>query len=283
MNILERLNRNTPLLFDGAMGTMLMKYLQRPRDSAEENLLHPETVKRIHGEYLAAGSDVITANTFGAYKANLYDIDGAVVRGVSLAREAVNGLLYPSAKYVALDIGSLGELLEPYGEMTEAEAAAKFKRVIKAGAQLADLILIETFADLDEARIAYLAAREYSDLPVFITLSFNENKRTFMGASVADYAKFINTFKPDAAGFNCGAGPDKLLPLVQELSPLIKTPLMVQPNAGTPSFINGAAVYTLSPEDFAAQSLELLKAGAQILGGCCGTEPGHIRELKKVL
>jgi 5-methyltetrahydrofolate--homocysteine methyltransferase len=262
------------ILFDGGMGTELMKRLGKPEISPWENLLHPETVVGIHKDYCAAGCDVLTANTFGAYALKArgrFDADAAARRAIGNAQAALSA--FPDKKrLIALDVGSLGALIEPYGDLSETEAFDNFARLIKSGAG-ADFICIETMSDLNECRIALEAARAAGGLPVVVSMTFDERGRTFMGATIEQFAELAGAFRVAAAGFNCGLPPEKFPPLVREWKRRSGLPLIVRPNADAATAV----------EDFAKEAAALVEAGVPVIGGCCGTGPEHIKALRERL
>lgn len=266
------------LVLDGAMGTML----QRAGLSAGENpallsLTAPETVEGIHAAYLDAGSRVVFANTFSAAAPKLEGSGVSVEQAVSAAVRLAKRAAAPRGGFAALDIGPIGELVEPLGPLAFEDAVSIFARQIRAGAQAgADLIAIETMMDLYETKAALLAAKENCDLPVFVAMTFEANGRTFTGCDVPAMAVTLEGLGADAIGFNCSVGPRQLVPLVQELRRWTSLPIIAKPNAGLP---NAAGSYDLSPEEFASGMAELVGAGASIVGGCCGTDPVFIRAL----
>ena len=267
--------RDNIAVFDGAFGTMLQQSGARVGTVPEEvNLTQPHIVAGIHRAYAAAGADVITANTFGANEKKAGSLARAqelIAAGVRLAREAAPG------KFVALDIGPIGMLLEPMGSLSFEEAYGIFARTAEAGAKAgADLILIETMADLQELRAALLAAREHCDLPVLCSMTFEENGRTFAGCDPACYALAASPLA-DAVGVNCSLGPQKLLPIVQTILDYTEKPVIVQANAGLP---DARMHYDVSAEEFAAVYGQFLQMGVRIVGGCCGTTPDYIRRLR---
>jgi len=268
-------------LFDGGMGTMLQKAGLEAGQSPERlNCTDPETIEKIHAAYAGAGADILTANTFGASRRKLgEDPAPYIAAGVALARRAAG-----PDRCVALDVGPLGALLEPYGEMSFDEAYEMFAEIVEAGAEAgADLVLIETMSDLLEAKAALLAARERTSLPVFVTMTFGEDGRTFLGVDPAAAAVTLTSLGADVVGLNCSMGPRELRPALLELLRATHLPVMIQPNAGLPRLVDGETVFDVGPEEFAACAAAFLDDGAAILGGCCGTTPDHIRALRRLL
>ena len=244
------------------------------------NLTVPETVKAIHTAYAAAGADILTANTFGASRQKLgEDPAPYITAGVRLARQAAG-----ENTLVALDVGPLGVLMQPFGELSFEEAYSLFAEIVEAGAKAgADLILIETMSDLLEAKAALLAAKERTSLPVFVTMTFGEDGKTFLGTDPAAAAVTLTSLGADVIGLNCSAGPRELRPLLDVMLQNSHLPVMIQPNAGLPRLKGGETVYDVRPEEFAQWGRAFLDDGAAILGGCCGTSPDHIRALRGLL
>ena len=252
------------LFFDGAMGTMLQNYgMPGNTSSGTQNIERAEIVIDIHKQYLDAGADVLTANTFGVYD------EKTIALAINHARKA-------GGKLVAMDIGPTGQLLEPFGDLTYDECYENFLQASEAGAKAgADLILIETMMDLNELKAAVSAAKTTS-LPVIATMSFDQNGKTIMGASPQSMASLLESLGADALGMNCGYGPDLYETLVIELT--TKLPILIQPNAGLPEIVDGKAAYNMSAQAF-AQSMAKISTTAKLLGGCCGTTPEHIKEM----
>ena len=273
--------KNDILLFDGAMGTMLQERGMKSGALPEElNLTSPEIVTEIHKEYVRAGADVVTTNTFQAHELKLLGkstVEEIVSAGVNCARMA-------GARFVALDIGPLGQLLAPLGAISFERAYEIFRRQMIVGEESgADLILIETISDLYEAKAAILAAKENTNLPVFCTMSFQENGRAFLGCNPLTAVLTLQGLGVDALGVNCSLGPELLKPVVEIMLKYSRLPVIIQPNAGLPILQNGAPVYKSLPMQYAAHVLEMVRRGARIIGGCCGTTPEYIRIMRNQL
>lgn len=272
------------LFFDGSMGSLLIqKGIQSEGDPSLLNFTHPEVIEEIHRSYALAGADFMTTNTFGANRYKLegskYTVDQVVTQAVELAKRVANK--NDHKKYVALDIGPTGRLLEPMGQMTFDEAYDVFKEQVLAGEKAgADLVIIETMSDLLEAKVALLAAKENSKLPVIVTMTFQENGRTLSGSPAEVVALTLEANGADVVGINCSTGPDKMKGLVEKMRRILTVPILVQPNAGLPRHIEGSVQYDLSIEDYVVQMEALGDKGAHILGGCCGTTPAYIKALK---
>ena len=262
------------VIFDGAFGTMLEASGVKTGTVPEMLVLtDPEPVKAVHRAYAEAGADVISADTFGANVLKAGEKSDEIIRAaVKLAREAAPD------KIIALDLGPTGQMAEPVGTMTFEEAYNAYARAVKAGSE-ADVVLIETMSDLTELRAALLAAKENSALPVIASMTFDENMRTFTGVSVECYA-LAATPLADVIGVNCSLGPKQLLPVVKRLLASTDKPVIVQANAGLP---DPEGRYSVGAEEFARYCLEYAESGVSVIGGCCGTTPAHIAEIKKVV
>ena len=264
------------LILDGGMGTMLQARGLPPGAQPELwNLTHPDVIEAVQHEYVLAGSRVLYTNTFGASAPKLRrsgaSVHDVVTAAVQIARRAAGG-----KALVALDIGPLGELLEPMGQLTFEAAYEYFKELAVAGAEAgADLAVIETMTDLYETKAALLAVKENTALPVFVTMSFEENGRTFMGCTVQSMARTLEGLGADAIGVNCSVGPDLMRPVLAELCRATRLPVIAKPNAGLPDPVDGS--YSMGPEEFAALVAPLADLGVTIFGGCCGTNPEYIR------
>lgn len=274
------LNENEFVFLDGGMGTMLQKNGLKTGGVPELlNLEQPELITKIHKAYVEAGSQIIYANTFGANSYKMAEtgktVDELIKAAVKNAKLAADG-----KALVALDIGPVGQLLEPTGTLTFEQAYDYFKEEIIAGAD-ADVIVIETMTDLYEAKAALLAAKENSDLPVIVTMTFEQNLRTFTGCSVGAMALTLEGLGADAIGVNCSLGPREFAPVIEELSKWTSLPIVAKPNAGLPDPVTNE--YDVTPEEFAESAAGLVKYGIKLTGGCCGTDPDYIRELKKAL
>ncbi len=264
---------------DGAMGTMLQKSGLCPGRCPEALCLtNPDGVTAIHRAYLAAGSQIAYANSFGANRYKLagtgYAVEALVSAAVACARAACAG----SGARVALDVGPIGQMLEPYGTLSFEEAYDIYREVMLAGAAAgADLIALETMTDLYEVKAAVLAAKEHTRLPVFVTMTFEENGRTFTGCTVEAMAAVAEGLGADAVGMNCSLGPRELYPLVERLCALTALPVVVKANAGLPDPATGE--YHITPAAFAGEMARFAALGVSYMGGCCGTDPACIAML----
>lgn len=267
------------LFFDGAMGTMLQKNGLKTGELPENmNLTHPDVLLKIHREYLDSGCNVITTNTFGANSLKFNNVDEIISSAVSLAKKSTED--YDRDTFVALDVGPIGRLLEPCGDLPFNDAYELFKEQVIAGEKAgADLVLIETMGDLYEIKAAVLAAKENTDLPVLVSMIFDEKGILLTGADIKTAVVTLEGLGVDGIGMNCGLGPDQMLELLKEMQKYSSTPIFIQPNAGLPVSVNGKTTYNVTAEEFARKQLSILHNGACALGGCCGTTPEHIRAM----
>lgn len=277
--ITDRLGKEW-IYFDGGLGTMLQERGLPGGEYPETwNLTHPEELIAIHKAYLEAGCHVINANTFGANGLKFDNVEEIITAGIQLAKEAKKQAGCMDA-YVALDIGPTGKLLEPMGDLPFEKAVSYFAQMVKAGVKAgADLILIETMSDTYEAKAAVLAAKENSNLPVIVTMIFDENQRLLTGGSVESAVAMLEGLRVDALGINCGLGPKQMLPVVKRIREVSSLPIIVNPNAGLPVQVNGKTVYDLKADDFAQAMVKIAQIGVQGLGGCCGTTPEYIQKM----
>lgn len=286
MDILAYLKDNT-LVLDGAMGSLLLaRGMGRDERSEQWVLTHPEEVKSVHRAYFDAGSNAVLTDTFGANR--LYHGDGElreiVTNAVRLAREAAAESGAPQIKFVGLDIGPCGRLIEPLGEFDFDEAKELFAQVVRYGAEAgADFVFVETMYDLGETRAAVTAARENCSLPVFMSNTYGEGGRLMTGAGPEEVVALAEELGVSAVGMNCSVGPEGMAALGEEYLRLTDLPVIIKPNAGLPEIVNGTAIYKTTPEAFAAAVAALAKKGAKCVGGCCGTTPAHLAALAKAL
>ncbi len=265
--------------FDGAMGTMVQKYGLKAGENPELfSLTHPEVIAQIHQSYLKAGANILSANTFGANAHKLASCGHSpaeiISASIAIAKTSAHG-----NAYVALDIGPIGELLEPMGTLSFDDAYSIFQEEVIAGEKAgADLILIETMADLYEIKAAVLAAKENTNLPVFVTLTVEESGRTYTGCDLESFAVLAEGLGVNAIGLNCSLGPIQMLPHLKRLLSLTSLPVIFQPNAGLPKVENGMTTYDITPEQFGFCQREAVMNGACVIGGCCGTDPKYIAQ-----
>lgn len=282
-HLAEALAGRAYLLFDGGMGTLVQAAGLHTVHAVPDllNLTHPEAIVAIQRQYVEAGADCITTNTFSANRLKLASTDATVAEVYAAAAANARAA---GAPLVAGDIGPTGALLEPLGTLTFDEAFDIFsEQACAAEAAGCDLIVVETMADLLEAKAAVLAAVESTTLPVFATMTFGEDGRTFLGTTPAIAATTLSALGASAVGLNCSLGPVELAPLVEELAPHNRALVMAQPNAGLPRIQDGETVFDVGPDEFARAMEAILDAGATVVGGCCGTTPAHIAALSALL
>ena len=282
MNIRERLGKEL-LFLDGGMGTLLQAEGLAPGELPETwNIEHPEKVEAIHRRYYEAGSDVVLANTFGAnvckFHDDRYTVEEVIRAGIANAKRT--GEQIGKETYVALDMGPTGKLLKPMGDLDFDDAYEAFAEAVRYGEKYgADLIHIETMSDTYEVKAAILAAKENSSLPVFVTMIFDERGKLLTGGDVPSVVAMLEGLRVDALGLNCGLGPKQMLPILNDLRRYTSLPIIVKPNAGLPKQKNGETYYDVEPDEFARIMQEVVKGGACVIGGCCGTTPEHIKKL----
>ena len=295
-----------PLLLDGGMGTLLQERGLRAGETPEDwNVERPDDIAAIHRAYIEAGAEVIYTNTFGANRLKYHGrheleevIRGALDIAVKSKSEVVgvqrrSGLPSASSIKIALDIGPTGKLLKPAGDLEFDDAVAAFAETIKIATSTVrlrlptttffgpDLIVIETMGDILELKAAVIAAKETCDLPVWATVAVDADGKLLTGGSVECVATLLESLGVDAYGFNCGLGPDRMLPHVERLAKLTTKPIIVKPNAGLPTLVGGRTVFSFGPDEFAGHVAKLVSAGASIVGGCCGTTPAHIARVRE--
>ena len=289
-SILERLKKGEILVADGAMGTMLFERGLRSGDCPELlNLSKPEILEEIAQIYFEAGADIIQTNTFGGSPPKLsdYGLEDKCEEINSKAVECVRKVIGDNA-YISGSCGPSGRLLKPYGDTETEILLAGFERqmdaLMKAGI---DIICIETMTDLHEATLAVRAAKNINpDIPVMVSMTFDKIPKgyyTIMGVNIEDAVKGLEDAGADIIGSNCGNGIDNMIEIAIQIKELSDRPILIQSNAGIPENRNGEIVYPESPSYFEDKTLELIKAGVSIIGGCCGTTPEHILAIRKVV
>lgn len=268
---------------DGGTGTLLQEAGLPLGELPERwNITRPEVIKNIHKAYFDAGSNVVATNTFGAnpFKFTDGELEEIVRAAVENARCAMRETAGTQAKFVALDIGPLGKLLKPYGDLDFERAVAAFAKTVKLGVRYgADLVLIETMNDCLETKTALLAVKENCDLPVLVSCAYGSDNKLMTGATPAAMVAMIEGMGADCVGVNCSFGPSQTAKIVDELLETASIPVLVKPNAGLPTAVQGKTVYDVSEPEFAAAMQGFVKKGARLVGGCCGTTPVYIQEL----
>ncbi|MBQ7043390.1 MAG: homocysteine S-methyltransferase family protein [Clostridia bacterium] len=260
--------------FDGGLGTMLQAGGLRAGELPEKlNLTNPELVYSVHNAYAQAGADIISTNTFGLNSLKFDNVPEIARAAVALAKK--------TGKKVALDMGPLGKLLKPSGELEFEEAYELYKEVILCAKDDVDIIFFETMTDLYEIKAGVLAAKENCNLPVFVSMMFDSNGRLLTGADIETAVTTLEGLRVDAIGMNCGLGPAEMLPLLKKMRSLTSLPMLANPNAGLPRSENGKTVFDVDAETFAKNAQDIADIGMSYLGGCCGTTPAHIEALIK--
>lgn len=282
MRLSEYLKNNIVIL-DGGMGTLLQARGLQPGEAPERwNLTHPDDIIDIHKSYYDSGSNIVNTNTFGANTLHfdseeLEEIIKAAVDNAVKARELS---VSAKEKFIALDIGPTGRLLKPMGDLDFEDAVEVFAHTVRLGVKYGvDLIMIETMNDSYETKAALLAAKENSELPVFVSNAYSENQKLMTGASPAAIIAMLEGMGADAIGVNCSFGPDKLAPIIREYLRFASVPVMLKANAGLPHSENGRTVYDIGADVFSDITAELVGDGVRIAGGCCGTTPEYISQL----
>jgi 5-methyltetrahydrofolate--homocysteine methyltransferase len=289
-NILNRLQRGEVIVGDGALGTMLMQRGLKHREPPESfNILKPEVLEEMASLYLEAGAEIVSTNTFGASPLRLQQFsmekDTEILNhcAVEAVRRAVG-----NKAYVSGSIGPSAKMMKPLGDALPEEILASFKRqssaLLEAGV---DLICIETMTDAAEAVLAIQAVRSLSPkIPIMATITFGKIPRgyfTLMGNSIKDSVSMLHTAGADIVGSNCGNGSEAMVEIAREFRKHTSAPVAIQSNAGLPSSCEGKLIYPETPEYFSEKAAELIDLGVQIIGGCCGTTPDHIRAVRRVV
>ncbi len=283
MNIIEFISNNVTVL-DGAMGTMLQKRGLKIGELPERwNISHCKTIKEIHLEYLNAGADVITTNTFGAnlLKFDAVELEEIVKNAVLNAKNAIkeSGL---KNKFIALDIGPSGKLLAPYGDLDFEKAVEVFGFTAKLGEKYgADLVIIETMNDLYETKAAVLGVKENCNLPIFVSNAYSEGGNLMTGSSPLEIVTTLEGLGVIALGANCSFGPNGLRPIIEKVVEYSSTPVLFMPNAGMPKIVDGKTTFDISIDEFTLEVKKAVENGVRIIGGCCGTTPDYIRSIKE--
>ena len=289
MNIRELIGKKM-LYFDGGLGTLLQAEGLQPGEEPERwNIEHPDIIENVHFSYYQAGCHIVTTDSLGCHELNFpedgaYSVEAIARAAVDNAKRArahtdeLDGGAEP--RFIAFSIGSLGRLLKPLGTLPFEEAYKIFARTVKAAtAAGADILHFETLNDLYEVKAAVLAAKENSDLPVFVTMTYDENGRLMTGGDVPAEVAMLEGLGVDALGINCGLGPAQMKPIALKMLEYASIPMIVNPNAGLPSTVEGKTVYSVGPEEFAEVMEEIVRAGVWIAGGCCGTTPAHMKAM----
>ena len=275
--------KNNIVCLDGGMGTLLQAKGLLPGEHPERwNISHHEEIVAIQRAYFDAGSNVVSTNTFGANSLKFSDeeLSDIICAAVKNALEAKNTSVSPKEKFIALDIGPLGRLLKPLGDLDFEDAVSVFAKTVKIGAACGvDLVVVETMNDCLETKAALLAVKENCDLPVIVTNAYGADGKLMTGATPAAMTAMLEGMGADAIGANCSLGPRQLRDVALELTARASVPVVLKPNAGLPRAENGKTVFDVLPDEFAAEVADLVKKGVRVVGGCCGTTPDYIRAL----
>ncbi len=272
------------LFFDGGTGSLLQKKGLMPGELPETwNRTRPDAIREIAESYFRAGSDIVNANTFGANRLKYpKDLKRIVTSGVKLAQEGRKRAGRTDG-YVALDLGPTGRLLKPMGDLPFEEAVSLYREVVRIGSEAgADLVMIETMSDTYEVKAAVLGAKEACDLPVLVSMTFDESGKLLTGGDVAAVVALLEGLHVDGIGMNCGMGPKQMIPIVKEFLKYSSLPILVNPNAGLPRVTGEGTVYDITPDVFARAVKTIAKLGVHAVGGCCGTTPEHIQKVVRL-
>ena len=273
--------KNKYLFFDGGTGTVLQSMGLSAGETPESwSLTNPGKITELHRAYLNAGANIIKANTFGINPIKYANYSELISASIACAKEAMRD--FPDA-YLAYDLGPLGRLLSPLGDLSFEDAVSAFTACIECAKDSCDLILIETMSDSYETKAAVVAAKETCDLPIVVTNAYGEDGKVMTGADAETMCALLEGLGVDAFGANCSFGPDMMLPIAEKLLSVSSTPIVMNPNAGLPTVVNGKTVFTTSPSEFAVYIRKMAEMGVTLLGGCCGTTPDHIREAVKAV
>ncbi len=279
MDILTLLKEKR-IYFDGGTGTYLQERGLKPGEKPENWCLEkPDVIENLHRAYYEAGANIVCTNTFGVNKDKFQNYEEIIKTAINLALNAKDG---KEDRFVAFDMGPTGRMLSPYGDLEFEDCVELYAKNVRCAEGMgADLILIETMNDALETKAAVLAAKENSSLPVFVTNVYDAQGKLMTGANAKAMIAMLEGLGVDALGINCSQGPDTMENIVKIFAEFSSVPVIVNPNAGLPALVDGNTVFALGENEFASSMANLIKCGATILGGCCGTTPGHIEELKK--
>ncbi len=277
--MLQKLGKKI-MIFDGAFGTELQKYnLELGKNPEEINIENPQIIKNIHKSYIDAGADFLSTNSFGInpykFKDSKYCLNELVMAAINNAKE------YAKKELIFFDMGPLGKLMAPVGTLTFEDAYNAFKEVIDIASPYVDGFILETFSDIYELKAAVLAVKENTAKPVFALMTFDETKRTLSGTTPRIMVEVLEGLNVDALGVNCSLGPKDLEPIIKEILDYTHTPVMIQPNRGLPTIIDGKTMYLLPIEEYDFYIKKFINMGVSIVGGCCGTNPEFIKRISK--
>ena len=279
--------KNNNVILDGATGTELQKAGLQVGELPERwNITHPDVLVNLHKAYYDAGANVVSANTFGAniLRYNEEELEAVVKAAIDNVKKARELSIGKQEKFVAVDIGPTGKLLEPYGDLKFEEAVEVFAKTVRLVEKYgADLIFIQTMNDAYETKSAVLAVKENSSLPVFVTNAYNEDSKLMTGATPYSMACMLEGLGVDGIGANCSFGPKDLEDVIEKLLEVSSLPVIFMPNAGMPKSVDGKTVYDVTAEDFASSVADMVSKGVRVAGGCCGTTPKYIELLSSLI
>ena len=276
MSLVMDLISKRRIYFDGGTGTCLQARGLMPGEKPERwSITKPNIIEELHRLYFEAGANIVKTNTFGVNKDKFPDYKEIIQASIECARRAADG---KEDRFVAFDMGPTGRMLKPFGDMDFEYCVELYAENVKA-AKGADIILIETMNDALETKAAVIAAKENSDLPVFVTNVYDASGKLMTGADPISMIAMLEGLGVDAIGMNCSYGPDKMLDIISVFQRYASVPIIVNPNAGLPVIENGQTVYTMNEQSFAESMVHLAEGGATILGGCCGTTPEYIKAM----
>lgn len=280
MKDIRELIKEKRVYFDGGTGTVLQKKGLKPGECPEMwNITQPHKIITLHKSYLKAGANIIKTNTFGINRNKFLNYAELIRKGIECAKKAVEEVEDNEEKYIAFDMGPTGRLLEPLGDLPFEEAVSIFADNIKVAVECGvDLVLIETMNDSYETKAAVVAAKENSDLPIFVTNVYDGTGKLMTGADPAAMIAMLEGLGVDGLGMNCSLGPDKMLEIIDEFAKYSSTPIIVNPNAGLPEVVDGETVFNINEDEFSDYMVQLAEQGATILGGCCGTTAKFIQK-----
>lgn len=275
--------KNNIVILDGGMGTLLQERGLVPGEHPEMwNILHPDIITEIHTNYFNAGSNIINTNTFGANPFNFDDetLEKIICAAVINAKKARDNSTSQKEKYISLDIGPLGRLIKPFGDLEFEDAVSAFSKVVSIGIKYGvDLITVETMNDSYETKAAVLAVKENCDLPLIVTNAYGSDGKLITGASPSAMVAMLEGLGVDALGANCSLGPAQLTAIADELLSVSSIPVIIKPNAGLPKVVNNETIYDVTADEFSDIVTEMCKKGVRVIGGCCGTTPNYIKLL----
>ncbi len=282
MSIRELIKNREPILIDGSIGALLIAKDIVGAKMHRINIENPEILTDIHRAYLDVGCDVILTNTFNITSETLNKTNMTIQEIVTGAvRAAEKAFIGKSGKFLALDLGPSGKMLEPIGDSSFKDAYEHYKAQIEPVKNDIDLIVIETVSDLKEMESAITAINDICDVPIFAAMTFTEKMKTWIGVSLEEWATLVNTAPIDVAGINCTLTPKQMLPLIMNFKKMVNLPVFAEPNRGQPEKVGNKTIYRMSAEEFADDVMDIYDSGVKIIGGCCGSDPECMRIIRE--